>query len=214
MKTLYMSLWPGHYFEAIPYAGTLVKRGDHCVPLHDNNLADDYQFFELHPDHPVELLENEGDWPEIDYKPEIREWNWEGITKEIKKNIFLNDEGEPYGSCWIGSTFGVMPSGKIYAAWTSNQTPEDVNRDSQFNEALEKVCEEKGCFADWESGDLRVCKATTFEEVAKAAGFELNEYCVHHVWVEVKDRTNSGTPFEDEDEAWEDCCKENKLVQE
>lgn len=212
MNTIYNNLHTGQYFFAVPYATVLVKRSDHFVIVGKEGLADDSMFLELHNDHPVELID-ESMLPEIDYKSVILAWNWVEIEKKMKTTVIDNDSGDPYYSCWIGSTFGVMPSGKIYAVWTSNQTPEDVNRDQQFIEALDSVLGTKGMFADWDNGDLCVCKMTTYEEVAKAAGFYLSEYCGQYSWYEMADRTNSSVPFETEDEAWEDCCDINKLME-
>lgn len=208
-------LWPGQYFRSIYTGAIFVKRTEwYAESILLSGLADNSSCWEFSKGTMVEMLE-EDEWPEIDYRQEVLDsWKWDKIKAEISSNIYLDEEGQPHGSMLLGTILNTYPSGKIYAPWTSNQTPEDINRDRQFNEALEAVAEEYGVHIDYFDCDIFARKGYTFEEVAKAAGFELSEYCDQYSWIETKDRTNSSVPFETEEEAWEDCCKENKLVNE
>lgn len=120
-------------------------------------------------------------------------------------------------NAWIGSTIGIMPSGKVYTFWTSNQTDEDVNRDQCFNDALEEIAEEQGVYVDWRDGDLCLTKNTTWEEVAQASGYDLYvtaPYGDRYYWAAVENREDrSDEDFEEPQEAWKDCCITNNLVQ-
>lgn len=217
-KCTFGQLLHGSYFRHPETQVLHVKRTDwYGEIVLDTGLADTTSIVEYDADAEVHLLDCESEWPDIDYKPEIRTWNWTKIKAEVEKTLHLDHEGdnEVIGSAWIGTTIGVMPSGKIYALWTSNQTAEDVNRDAAFNTSLDAVVEEQGggLFVNWgESGDLFISKVFTFEEVALMRGFELREYCGQPTWVEKLDLTNSSVPFETEEEAWKDCCIENRLV--
>lgn len=61
----------------------------------------------------------------------------ETLRKETIKNIG-REEDQFLGLYLIGSIQTLTPSGKIYAPWTTNQTEEDVEADTEFWEALEK----------------------------------------------------------------------------
>jgi len=97
-----------------------------------------------------------------EYEDEIRSWDWEMIIKWFDNHSDYPDyyEDDGYGCRyvhqWIGTVFGLTPSGKIYAFWTTNQTEEDVLRDTAWWEALEIVAEENNCFVstpEWADGD-------------------------------------------------------------
>lgn len=201
--------WPTFVKHGSDY-GDIVRIDGLC----QSDSYDGYQEFE--PDFPVGLLE-EGEWPKIDYRPEIEAWKWDYIKHQVEKNIFLDDSDSDNvkGSCWVGTTLGVMPSGKIYAMWTSNQTSEDVNRDQAFNEALEEVVSAKGFFVDWnDSNDLFISKAFTYQEVAKKAGYVVKEDPEGKGFYWAKLGEGWGDVQVDEDEAWKACCEYNRLVQE
>jgi hypothetical protein len=51
-------------------------------------------------------------------------------------------------SIYIGSVFNIMPSGKFYMPWTTNQTDEDVRKDEQFMRAFEKCCNKWNMWLD------------------------------------------------------------------
>lgn len=98
----------------------------------------------------------------VGYLEEIRSWDWKMIIKWFDNHCdspdYYEDDGDGsrYVYQWIGTVFGLTPSGKIYAFWTTNQTEEDVLRDSAWWEALETVAEQNGCFVstpDWADGD-------------------------------------------------------------
>ena len=88
----------------------------------------------------------------VEYLEEIRSWDWKVISKWFDQHGDSPDYYE-YDDCgsrfvyqWIGTVFGLTPSGKVYAFWTTNQTEEDVIRDQAWWEALEIVAEENNCF--------------------------------------------------------------------
>lgn len=94
----------------------------------------------------------------VEYLEEIRSWDWEAISKWFDSFCgypdYYEDDGcgNRYVYQWIGTVFGLTPSGKIYAFWTTNQTEEDVLRDTAWWEALEIVAEENNCFVSTPDG--------------------------------------------------------------
>lgn len=88
------------------------------------------------------------------YKQQIASWNWSALRAEAEKNV-EDFEGEKYGCVYIGSVFGLTPSGKIYAFWTTNQTRADVTKDECWWEALETVAGDNGMWvgSPGDSGD-------------------------------------------------------------
>lgn len=112
----------------------------------------------------------------VEYLEEIRSWDWKMVIKWFDNHCdspdYYEDDdcGNRFVYQWIGTVFGLTPSGKIYAFWTTNQTEEDVIRDQAWWEALEIVAEENNCFVstpDWADGDgIFLCKRfDTPEEV-------------------------------------------------
>lgn len=81
------------------------------------------------------------------YKEEIEGWDWDALTKTGFERV-EDEEGVFYESCWLGSVFGLTPSGKFYMPWTTNQTDLDVTLDQAWWEALEAVVESKGMYID------------------------------------------------------------------
>ena len=80
------------------------------------------------------------------YVEQIREWKWNEIVNEANSNVQEDEWGERHGICWLGTTMGLAPSGKIYTCWTTNQTSSDIRRDDAFWDALEEIADEKdGC---------------------------------------------------------------------
>lgn len=68
---------------------------------------------------------------------------------------------------YLGSVMSIMPSGKFYMPWTTNQTIRDVWKDRAFIEALEDVLEGYGMWLESGEGDptdLFVCTQITEEE--------------------------------------------------
>lgn len=83
------------------------------------------------------------------YTKEIEQWDWDCIKEDALTNCFV-DEDNIIASSWLGTPFGIYPSGKIYTFWTSNQTRSDVIKDACFIEALERVAEENGMFISYD----------------------------------------------------------------
>lgn len=54
---------------------------------------------------------------------------------------------------WIGTVFGVMPSGKYYMPWTTNQNQKDEQADGSFLERLEGMLNRAGCGLENGEGD-------------------------------------------------------------
>lgn len=56
---------------------------------------------------------------------EIRGWNWARIVSNAKRCVEVDDDtGSSYGREFLGSVFGLTPSGKVYAPFAcSNVTP-------------------------------------------------------------------------------------------
>lgn len=90
------------------------------------------------------------------YAAVIRSWDWLTLRQAEKEFVEHNDYGSRIIRKWLGSTEGLMPSGKYYTCWTTNQTRSDVRRDDAFSVALERVAEEQGAYIQWEEGDCFV----------------------------------------------------------
>lgn len=88
------------------------------------------------------------------YKAQIMGWKWPKIVKDTRKDALehvvygIRDEvehtdgcdGEGHvGSSYLGSVMSLYPSGKFWMPWTTNQTNDDMDRDSRFGEALDEV---------------------------------------------------------------------------
>ena len=65
----------------------------------------------------------------------------EGISNHPDMDLYIDDMGCLVESIYIGSVFQIMPSGKYYMPWTTNQTWRDVVMDAHFMEMLEARCE-------------------------------------------------------------------------
>jgi len=98
------------------------------------------------------------------YKAQIRaRWDWERIVKATYDDAFglggndnhacaegCDSDGH-VGSAYLGSVMANAPSGKYYMPWTTNQTADDVDRDSRWYAALDEVAVR---FSGWiESGE-------------------------------------------------------------
>lgn len=102
-----------------------------------------------------------------EYLEEIKSWDWAAISTWFDNYCDVPDHYEQGGDDryvfqWIGTVFGLTPSGKVYAPWTTNQTDEDVLRDTAWWAALEDVAEENGCFVSSpefsDSGNIFLCR--------------------------------------------------------
>lgn len=95
------------------------------------------------------------------YRAQISSWDWAHIkaeTEKRRKDECENERGtdDYYAYFWLGSVYAVMPSGKCYAPWTTNQTRGDVTRDSAFIDALADVAESHGMWLgtpNWADSD-------------------------------------------------------------
>jgi len=86
------------------------------------------------------------------YRKEISSWNWTGLKADCEKaeptvDIFSDDypNGKTYMT-FIGTVFVIMPSGKYYMPWTTNQTKHDVEKDTAFGEVLDEIASDHGLF--------------------------------------------------------------------
>jgi len=84
----------------------------------------------------------------VKYRKEISGWDWNGLKRNCDNSEPSNDDcldTKTY-STYVGSILGVMPSGKYYMPWTTNQTKHDVEKDTAFWEVLEEVAESYGLY--------------------------------------------------------------------
>ncbi|WP_454735408.1 hypothetical protein [Cupriavidus necator] len=88
------------------------------------------------------------------YHAEISQWDWEAIERRCKQDLKTDpdDCDKQVGYAWIGTVFGVMPSGKFYMPWTTNQTSSDEHRDCAFRAALEDIAESHDLFVGGPDG--------------------------------------------------------------
>jgi hypothetical protein len=82
---------------------------------------------------------------ESGYRAEISSWDWKHIKESAIQNKDESDDGET-GFTWVGSVYALCPSGKAYAAWTTNQTDWDTRRDEIWFSTLESVADENGMY--------------------------------------------------------------------
>ena len=92
---------------------------------------------------------------ETQYKEEILCYNWD----RLQFISVPNEDGDDfYETCFVGTVFGLTPSGKYYTFWTTNQTARDVIRDQAWWAAFEAVLEEKGYWHECDGGDIFVAR--------------------------------------------------------
>jgi len=98
------------------------------------------------------------------YKSQIMSWDWSGIVTatqtDVVEHIASSDgcgegcDGDGHvGSYYLGTVFALTPSGKFYMPWTTNQTADDVERDSRWYEALEQVATKHEGWTESGEGD-------------------------------------------------------------
>ena len=58
------------------------------------------------------------------YKQEIRGWDWDYLKANLEM-VDGTDLDDPYWSGFIGSVFGIMPSGKYYTPWACSNVAGD-----------------------------------------------------------------------------------------
>lgn len=103
------------------------------------------------------------------YEKEIRSWNWNYILKnlaEYEPEGFNPEHDDRLVGKWLGTHFGLYPSGKVYAPWTTNQTRSDMIKDECFNDALEQVAASYGLFLDHFDGSVFVVKVVEENELS------------------------------------------------
>ena len=91
-----------------------------------------------------------------EYMIEIEDsFDWSSMTFESGYQDTIEEYGETTitSSHYLGWSIYINPSGKYYMPWCSNQTEEDVEEDSKFWEALEKVASKYGGYIQSGEGD-------------------------------------------------------------
>lgn len=99
------------------------------------------------------------------YIAEIREWDWKRIKADAIENLKdnLRDHGrrcageDTVGLDWLGTIFGITPSGKFYTPFAySNVTEQEARRDEAWHSALESVAEKHGMYVHHEDDSIFV----------------------------------------------------------
>ena len=80
---------------------------------------------------------------------------WENIVRTAKAEPQedFDNPGTMKGYCFLGTVFSIMPSGKFYTPWTTNQTRQDEIKDEAYMEALERAAEKYGGWIESGEGD-------------------------------------------------------------
>lgn len=96
------------------------------------------------------------------YTEEIGRWDWDTLAEEVVQQ----EAYEGTRRLLLGTVFAIMPSGKFYAPWTTNQTRSDITRDTAFFEALTEVAGEMGGWIESSDDlcDIFFCVAVDGEE--------------------------------------------------
>ena len=115
---------------------------------------------------------------------------WDRLYKRYKKEIHdsfyphlidwkvIEDEHGKYLQDFLGSVMSIMPSGKFYMPWTTNQTQRDVIKDSAFMSALEDVLDEYDMWIESGEGDptdLFVCARLIEQSIEPDFDFDEEE---------------------------------------
>lgn len=91
------------------------------------------------------------------YCEKIEAWDWDRLAQSCLDNLSEQEDGSIVGRARLGSATEILPSGKIYTQWTTNQDVRDVIRDQAFLRALESVAEDHGFYVEGFSDNLYVC---------------------------------------------------------
>lgn len=78
------------------------------------------------------------------------------------------DSGQRARSLWLGTVFGLTPSGKVYAPWTSNASEEEAIADEEWREELERSLEAIGLFLESHDCDFFAYEIEEIEEAVEA----------------------------------------------
>ena len=82
------------------------------------------------------------------------EWRFDKARAEAREYTEPSEDGDCLiGRVFIGTCFAIMPSGKYYMPWTSNQTRSDETRDAAFMEAFEEAIDAAGGWLESGEGD-------------------------------------------------------------
>lgn len=93
-------------------------------------------------------------------------FRWEAIAQALATNAsdadcIERDGDDVYVYLWLGSCLALMPSGKIYALWTSNQSAQDVAMDALWLDSMEAAASYIGAWIGSPDGaagdDVFVC---------------------------------------------------------
>lgn len=79
--------------------------------------------------------------------------DWDALKQEASEYPDEDGDGDPIGRVYLGSVMSIMPSGKYYMPWCTNQSRSDETRDAAYWEALEEAAEEHGMWIDGGEGD-------------------------------------------------------------
>jgi hypothetical protein len=96
-----------------------------------------------------------GDDIEAVFKAEILErWDWDKVIENAQSEPQEGDDGETYGTSYLGSILSLTPSGKVYMPYASSNTyAEEANVDQCWQAALSAVAEAKGGWIQGSEGD-------------------------------------------------------------
>ena len=86
------------------------------------------------------------------YTEEIESWDWETAKTDCQLDEYPtppeHEDDSAIGRAYIGSVMSIMPSGKYYMPWCTNQTCSDVIKDSLFLEILESIASRYGLWLE------------------------------------------------------------------
>lgn len=99
------------------------------------------------------LLEGWRNAKRKEYLEEISQWDFASLKANCLDNIFEDIDGEKRAETFLGTVFAILPSGKYYMPWCSNQTRIDEEKDSVFMETLESTLEAVGFYLTSGEGD-------------------------------------------------------------
>lgn len=80
------------------------------------------------------------------------------IESDIDWSLFVDDIQESEeGMIWLGSVYGLSPSGKYYTFWASDNVDHvEAARDQAFFDALENVTEKYNMFVEYDADQIYV----------------------------------------------------------